>query len=84
MKRDDSSINVEILLRDAAAYDLDLTVVGQGFGEFVYESGKVGNVIQMYECKVVKDQKSKKLGDITYRQSQSRKRKLGGVDREFL
>ena len=83
MKRDDSSINVEILLRDTE-YDLDVTVVGQGFGEFVYESGKGGSMIQMYECKVVKDKKSKKLDDITYRESQSRKRKLGGIDRELL
>ena len=41
MKRDDSSIKVEILLRDATKYDLDVTVVGQGFGEFVYESEKM-------------------------------------------
>ena len=41
MKRDDSSIKVEILLRDATKYDLDVTVVGQGFSEFVYESEKM-------------------------------------------
>ena len=97
-KRDDSSINVEISLRDAAEYDLDITVVGQGFSEFVYESGKDGNMIQMYEYKVVQDEKSKKLFDITYRESQKSKKlfdityresqrikgKLGGVDRELL
>ena len=84
MKRDDSSINVEISLRDAAEYNLDVTVVVQRFGELVYESGKDGNMIQMYKYKVVKDEKSKKSGDITYRESQSRKRKLGGVDQELL
>ena len=84
MKKDDSSINVEILLRYAAEYDLDVTVVGQGFGEFVYESGKDRNMIQMYKYKVVKDEKSKKLDDITDRESQSRKRKLGGEDQELL
>ena len=84
MKKDDSSINVEILLRYAAEYDLDVTVVGQGFGEFVYESRKDRNMIQMYKYKVVKDEKSKKLDDITDRESQSRKRKLGGEDRELL
>ena len=77
-------LNVEISLRDAAEDDLDLTVQGQGFGEFVYETGKDGNMIQMYKYKVVKDVKSKKLNDITYRESQSRNRKLDGVDRELL
>ena len=84
MKKDDSSINVEILLRYAAEYDLDVTVVGQGFGEFVYDSGKDRNMIQIYKYKVVKDEKSKKLDDITDRESQSRKRKLGGEDQELL
>ena len=77
-------LNVEISLRDAAEDDLDLTVQGQGFGEFVYETGKDGNMIQMYKYKVVKDVKSKKLNDITYRESQNRNRKLDGVDRELL
>ena len=84
MKRDNLSINVEIFLRDAVEYDLDVTVVGQGFSEFVYESGKDRNMIQMYEYKVVKDEKFKKLDDITYRVLQSKKRKLGGVDWELL
>ena len=84
MKRDNLSINVEIFLRDAVEYDLDVIVVGQVFSEFVYESGKDRNMIQMYEYKVVKDEKSKKLDDITYRVSQSKKRKLGGVDWELL
>ena len=70
-------INVEISLRDAADYNLDVTVVGQGFSEFVYESRKDGNMIHMYE-------KSKKLDDITYREWQSTKRKLAGVDRELF
>ena len=41
MKRDGSSIKTEISPRDAAEYDLDVTVVGQRFGEFVYESEKI-------------------------------------------
>ena len=61
LKRDDSSINVEISLRDAAEW--------QGFGEFVYQSGKDGNMIPMYKYKVVKEKKSKKLDDIKYRES---------------
>ena len=84
MKRDDLSTNVEIVLRDAAEYDLDGIVVGQEFSKFVYESGKDGNMIQVYKFKVVKDEKSKKLDDIMYRESQCRKRKLGGVDWELL
>ena len=84
MKRDGSSINVETSLRDAVEYDLDVTDVRQGFTEFVYESRKDGNMIQMYEYKVVKDEKSKKLDDIRHRESPSRKRKLGGVDQKLL
>ena len=53
---------------------MDVTVVGQRFSEFVYESRKDGNMIQMYEYKMVKDNKFKKLDDITYSESQSRKR----------
>ena len=64
MKRDDSSINVEISLEDAAEYDLDVKVVGERFGEFACESRKDGNMIQMYEYKMVKDEKSKILDDI--------------------
>ena len=41
-------------------------------------------MIQMQEYKVVKDEKSTKLDDITYRESQSRKKKLGSVDRELF
>ena len=41
-------------------------------------------MIQMYEYKEVKHEKSKTLDDITNRESQSRKRKLGGVDQELL
>ena len=74
MNKDDSFINEKISLRDAAEYDLDVTVVGQRFSKFVYESRKDGNMIQMYELNVVKDNKFKQLDDIMYSELQSRKR----------
>ena len=84
MKKDDSFIDEKISLRDAVEHDLDVTVVGKRLSEFLYESRKDGNMIQMQEYKVVKDEKSTKLDDITYRESQSRKKKLGSVDRELF
>ena len=74
MKKDDSFINEKLSLRDVAEYDLDVTVVGQRFSKFVYESRKDGNMIQMYELNVVKDNKFKQLDDIMYSELQSRKR----------
>ena len=53
MKRNDFSIKVEISLKEAAATDLDIMVYGQGYGEYVYKSNKEGNMIQLYEYKVV-------------------------------
>ena len=40
MKRNDSSIKVEISLREAATTDLDIMVYGQGYGEYVYNQMK--------------------------------------------
>ena len=77
LKHNDESILVEISLKEAAAFDLDVTVTGQSFGEFVYESGTEGNMVSMYEYKLVKDTKAKKLDELSYKHRQSRKRKLG-------
>ena len=81
MKRNDSSVKVEILLKEAAPHDLDIMVFGQGYGEYVFESNSDGNMIQFFEYKVVEDDNSKKLNEVTYRESKSRKRKWG-IDRE--
>ena len=83
MKHNDSSIKVEILLREAATTDLDIMVYSQGYGEYVYVSNEDGNMIQLYEYKVVEDDNNKKLNEINYRTSKSRKRKFG-IDRDSV
>ena len=75
MKRNNSSVKVEILLKEAAPHDLDIMVFGQRYGEYVFESNSDGNMIQFFEYKVVEDDNSKKLNEVTYRESKSRKRK---------
>ena len=83
LKHNDESILVEISLKEAAAFDLDVTVTGQSFGEFVYESGTERNMVSMYEYKLVKDTKAKKLDELSYKHRQSRKRKLG-IDKYLI
>ena len=83
IKRNDSSIMVEISLREAATTDLDIMVYGQGYGEYVYESNEDENMIQLYEYKVVEDGNNKKLNEINYRASKSRKSKLR-IDRDSV
>ena len=46
MKRNDSSVNVEISREEVAPHDLDIMVLGQGYGEYVFESNSDGNMIQ--------------------------------------
>ena len=77
MKRKYSSIKVEISLREPATTDLGMMVYGHGYGEYVYESNEHGNMIQLYKYKVVEDDNNKKLNEINYSASKSRKRKLG-------
>ena len=61
LKRSNESIKVEILLRDAAPFDLDNTMTGQSFSEFVYEQGCNENMVSLFEYRIVKDDKDKKL-----------------------
>ena len=75
MKRNDSCVKVEISLKEAAPHDLDIMVFGQGYGEYVFESNSDGNMSQFFEYKVVEDDNSKKLNEVTCRESKSRKRK---------
>ena len=49
MKRNDSSIKVEISLKEATSHDLDKMVFGQGYGEYVFESNSDKNMIQFFE-----------------------------------
>ena len=86
MKQSDESINVEFSLHQAAPYDLDITVTGEsfGFGEFAYEVGTEGNLINLFEYKIVKHTRHKKLDELAYNYRQSWKRKLMGVDRDIV
>ena len=58
-------------------HDLDIMVFAQGYGEYVFESNSDGNMIQFFEYKVVEDDNSKKLREVTYKESKSRKREWG-------
>ena len=59
-------MKVEILLHQAAPHDLDITVIGQSFSEFVYKVGTEGNMVNLFEYKIVKDTRDKKLGELAY------------------
>ena len=83
LKRNDKSILVEISLKEAATFDLHKIVTGQSFGEFVCESRTEGNMVSIYEYKLVKDTKAKKLDKLSYKHRQSRKRKLG-IDKDLI
>ena len=61
LKRSDESIKIEISLRDAAPYDLDIIMMRQSFLEFAYEKGSDGNLVSLFEYRIVKDDKDKKL-----------------------
>ena len=75
IKRNDSSVKVEISLKEVVSHDLDKMVFGQGYGEYVFESNPDENMIQFFEYKVVEGHNSKKLNEVTQRESKSRKRK---------
>ena len=81
MKRNDSSVKVEISLKEAAPHDLDIMVFGQGYGEYVFESNSDGNMIKFFGYKVMGDDNFKKLNEVRYRESKCRKRKWS-IDRE--
>ena len=72
LKRSDESIKVEISLHWAAD-SLDITVIGQSFGEFVHEVRTEGNMVNLFECKIVKDTRDKKLDELAYNYRQSRR-----------
>ena len=44
LKCSDESIKVEISIRDATPFDLDITI-----SEFVYEQGSDGNMVSLFE-----------------------------------
>ena len=48
LKRSDESIKVKISLHQAAPHNLDITVMGQSFGEFLFEVGTEGNMVTLF------------------------------------
>ena len=59
-------------------------MTGQTFLEFVYEQGSDGNMVSLFECRIVKDKKDKKLKEYANNLRLNRKRKLIGFDQEIL
>ena len=60
MKRDDSAINIKIILHGAAARNLEVIISGQGYREFLYERGSKGTIMSMYEYKVTSEEAKRK------------------------
>ena len=75
LKQSDESIKVQVSLHQAAPRNLDITVIGQSFGEFVYEVRTEENMVNLFEHKIVKDTRDTKLDELAYNYRQSRKRK---------
>ena len=71
LKCSDESILVEISLKEAAAFDLDVSVTGKSFREFIYDSGTKRNMVSMYEYKLVKYSEAKKLDKLPYKHRKS-------------
>ena len=76
LKRSGQSIKVEISLHQAAPHDLDITVIGQNFGEFVYEVETEGYMVNLFEYKIVKDTGDKKIGRVGIQLQTKQKEKI--------
>ena len=76
-KQSDESIKVETSLHQKFPHDLDINVIGQSFGEFVYEVGTEGNMVNLFEYKIVKDTRDKKLDELAYNYTKQ-KEKING------
>ena len=59
-KPSDEWVKVETSLHQKFPHDLDINVIGQIFGEFVYEVGPEGNMVNLFEYKIVKDTRDKR------------------------
>ena len=62
IKRDDSTIVLKIIPREAAASNLQVLIQGEGMGEYVYQKRQGGNLLKFYEYKIIPDKKSRKFG----------------------
>ena len=83
LKRSDESIKIEISLCDAMPFNLDITITGQSFSEFVYEQGSDGNMVSLFKYRIEKDDKDKKLEEYANSFRLNRKWKLIGFDQEI-
>ena len=84
LKWSDEISKVKVSLYQAAPHDLYITLIGQSFGEFVYEVETEGNMVNLFEYKIIKDLRDKKLDELAYNYRQSRKRKLMVLDRDIV
>ena len=84
LKQSNKSIKVKISLHQTAPHDLDITIIGQSFDEFVYEVGVEGNMVNFFEYEIVKDIRDKKLDELAFNDRQSRNRTLMGLDRDIV
>ena len=84
MKQSNKSIKVKISLHQTAPHDLDITIIGQSFDEFVYEVGVEGNMVNFFEYEIVKDVRDKKLDELAFNDRQSRNKTLMGLDRDIV
>ena len=84
MKRSDESSKFKLSLHQAVPHDLDITIIRKSFDEFVYEVGTEGNMANLFEHKIVKNTRDKKLDKFAYNYKQSRKRKLMGIDTDVV
>ena len=82
MKWSDKIIKVKVSLYQAAAHNLHITLIGQSFVEFVYEVETEGNMVNLFEYKIVKDLRDKKLDELAYNCRQIRK--LMVLDRDIV
>ena len=82
MKWSDKIIKVKVSLYQAAPHNLHITLIGQSFVEFVYEVETEGNMVNLFEYKIVKDLRDKKLGELAYNCRQIRK--LMVLDRDIV
>ena len=84
LKQSDESIKVEFSLHQAAPHNSDITVIVQSFSEFVHEVRAEGNMVNLFEHKIVKDTRDKKSDKLAYNYRQSRIRKLMGLNRDIV
>ena len=70
LKQSDELIKVKVSLHQAAPHNLDITVIGQSFGEYLYMKSEQKKTWLIYSST-----RDTKLDELAYNYRQSRKRK---------